>query len=84
MFSAKPIIACVETNSDISTIIHKAKCGWIIEPENPKALSMQMIDCFNTSKDYLDKMGESGKQFALSELSMKENLAKICNIITSI
>ena len=34
LFSHKPIIACVEDDSDVADIIKRGNCGWITTPEN--------------------------------------------------
>lgn len=39
MFSAKPILACVDRGSDVELVVHASQCGWVCEPENESALS---------------------------------------------
>ena len=38
MFSAKPVIACVDKDSDTANVIEQANCGWIVPPEDSEAL----------------------------------------------
>ncbi len=83
MFSSKPIIACADVGSDISSIIDKSRCGWVVEPENPDILAQKMIDCHSMALDDLKVIGERGRKYALENFSKRQNLAKICNIIKS-
>lgn len=83
MFSAKPIIACVEKNSDVASIIDATKCGWIIEPENVMKLSEQMRECINISPETIQQKGENARLYSISHFSTDVNLKNICKIITS-
>jgi glycosyltransferase involved in cell wall biosynthesis len=82
MFSKKPIIACVDIDSDTAMIINTAKCGWVLQPENTRSLSEMMQQVSSISNDELLKMGENGFNFALENLSKKSNLAKVVKCIT--
>jgi glycosyltransferase involved in cell wall biosynthesis len=78
MFSEKPIIALVDLNSDISLIIKKANCGWVVNSEIE--LINVMKYAFNIKKDKLIELGKNGNEYALQHFSKKSNLNKLMNI----
>lgn len=82
MFSAKPIIACVDSESDTAITIVESKCGWVIEPDNAELLATKMIEMVNLTNMERKEMGGLGKEYSLLNFSKKENLKKIIDIIT--
>jgi glycosyltransferase involved in cell wall biosynthesis len=81
MFSAKPIIACVDGDSDTSITIKKADCGWIVSPENADALIKAMKTAISTPEKDLQRMGRNGFDFAMENFSREKNLQKLVNIL---
>lgn len=74
MFSAKPIIASVDFDSDTASCIKTSHGGWLAEPENPESIARQMTIAFHTSSSELKMMGEKGFAYAITHLSKKNNL----------
>jgi glycosyltransferase involved in cell wall biosynthesis len=81
MFSAKPIIATVDHDSDTAKAIREAGCGWVIEPENPAALAALMQEITTMPKEKLHSMGMNGREYALKHFSKQANLAKLMAVI---
>ena len=81
LLSAKPVIACVEEDSDVASIIKQAKCGYIVNPEDSESLANSMKHVFKMEKSDLKKLGKNGKEFALLNLSKSTNLTKIVSLI---
>ena len=81
MFSKKPIIASVDIDSDSATVINEAKAGWVIEPENIDMLIDAMREASLTKKSELELKGENGFNFAMKNLSKKNNLKQLVNAI---
>lgn len=81
MFSAKPIIACVDENSDTATAINEAKCGWVIEPENINRLTELIKKIKTFSPEELSHKGKNGFDYALHNFSKKNNLQKTISVI---
>jgi len=81
MFSKKPIIACVDSDSDTADSIHKSGCGWVIEPEN----KAQLVALFKTMNEDDQESraikGTNGFNFAIEKFSKKLNLRKIISIV---
>lgn len=84
MFSAKPIIGCVDEDSDTANAINEAKCGWVIEPENPEKLAETMKKVTAMDKKDLDKKAKNSLQYGLTHFSKKENLSKLLSVIEEI
>lgn len=74
MFSAKPIIASVDFDSDTASCIMTSQGGWLAAPENPESIARQMTIAFHTSSSELKMMGEKGFAYAITHLSKKNNL----------
>jgi len=81
LYSKKPVLACVEYESDVAECINQAQCGWVVEPDDADAL----INLFRTlphkSKEELMKMGESGFEYSQQHFTREINLKKIVSII---
>lgn len=58
MAAAKPILAAVPADSEVTNIINEANCGWVIPPEDPGALAAQI----NRIKDRGQELGEVGQR----------------------
>ena len=84
MFSAKPIIACVDEDSDTANAIKIANCGWIVPPEDPEALSKAMVKVSSIPKEDLNKFGRNGFTYASENFSNKINLQKLVTIINNL
>lgn len=84
MFSAKPIIGCVDADSDTANAIKDAKCGWVIEPERIDLLAdkMRMVSTIGTSA--LKEKGQNAQKYALKHFSKAVNLSKLVSVIESI
>lgn len=84
LFSAKPVIACVEEESDVAAILHESECGFVVEPENVDAIALTMKEYYGMDKTQLQQMGQRGKNYAISNLSKQANLNKVVAIIEDI
>lgn len=81
LFSAKPVIACVEAESDVANILKVAGCGFAVEPEDQNRLTLAMKNIYEMDKNDLLIMGEKGKEYATLNLSKEKNLNKVVTII---
>lgn len=81
MFSKRPIIASVDLDSDSARAINEAKAGWVIEPENIDMLIDTMRDAYLTDKSELELKGQDGFNFAIKNLSKKNNLKQLVNFM---
>jgi hypothetical protein len=81
MFSKKPIIASVDMDSDSARVINETKAGWVIEPENIDMLRDAMRKASLTKKSELELKGKNGFNFAMKNLSKKNNLKQLVKAI---
>ncbi len=81
MFSAKPIVGCMDTDSDTANSIKEADCGWVIEPENVELLSEKMKEVRSCDVDYLKKKGIKAKEYGIGHFSKSVNLANLSDVI---
>jgi glycosyltransferase involved in cell wall biosynthesis len=83
LFSHKPVLACVESDSDVAEIINEGDCGWIASPSDIHSVSSQMKLAAMKTKEQLSTMGEKGYKYSQLHLTKEVNLKKLADIITS-
>jgi glycosyltransferase involved in cell wall biosynthesis len=81
LLSGRPVIACVEDESDVANILNESGCGFVVEPENIHAIAMAMKKISAMERSQLQKIGQSGKNYAVVNLSKKANLQKVITVI---
>lgn len=81
MFSQKPIIACVDENSDTANAVILSDCGWVLPPENVDRLIHLMKEILSLPKEVLCHKGKNGFDYAIQNFSKKNNLQKIITVI---
>ena len=84
MFSAKPIIACVDRDTDVAEIIVNTDCGWITPPEDPEKLSELLMTVRKLSCEELHNKGNNGWTFAMQNFSKSQNLNKLIGFIKAL
>jgi glycosyltransferase involved in cell wall biosynthesis len=81
MFSKKPVIACVDINSDTAAAVAKSGCGWVVPPENTDELIATLKMVISVPKEILINLGENGFHFAMEHFSKKRNLQQMIHLI---
>jgi len=81
MISSKPVIGCVDENSDTAEVIRRSGCGWIVRPEDPKLLAKLMKKVVSLPVSNLQKIGANGYNYAIEHFSKKNNLVHLTKII---
>ena len=81
LFSAKPVIACVEHESDVANILKSGGCGFVVKPEDVDALALTMKYTVELNNGELLQMGKKAKEYATANLSKEANLSKVVKII---
>lgn len=79
MFSAKPVLASVDLESDTALSITDAHGGWVVEPENTHLLAEQMKKCFDTDRAQLSALGENAFHYAIANFSREQNCKTLVN-----
>ena len=81
MFSGRPILACVDKDSDTAAIIKDSKCGIVADPMDQSEL-VEVINSFvNMTNEELNTMGVSGMEMAKKRLSKEKNLSDLTRIV---
>ncbi len=83
LFSAKPVIACVEEESDVANILKEANCGFVVAPEDMLSLSNEMKKANSMGNNVLKEMGNRGRLYAEKFLSKHANLKRVIALINN-
>ena len=83
-FSSKPVLACVDEDSDTAFCIKESDAGWIALPENVESIAMTMRMVYSSSKEELNAKGKQGFDYAIKFFSKQMNLKKLVNACISI
>lgn len=65
MASARPIVATVDRNTEVGSLLEKAECGLCVEPENPEALASTILQLYKDDALRRD-MGERGREYVIT------------------
>jgi glycosyltransferase involved in cell wall biosynthesis len=81
MFSAKPVLASVDAESDTARAISEAQCGWIEEPEDVQGLAEKMRDVASFPAAELDRIGRRGHSYGLAHYSKAVGVRKLAHVV---
>jgi glycosyltransferase involved in cell wall biosynthesis len=81
MFSKKPIIACVDNESDIAVSIRESGCGWVVPSEDSGSLIRAMNEAISCQETTLRELGQKGYTYAMKNYSKKNNLSLLVSAI---
>ena len=70
LFSAKPVIASIDIDSEVADIILGNNCGIVVQPENEKQIILSMQKFSKMERSKLIKMGENGLLYAKKNLTI--------------
>lgn len=84
MFSAKPVIGCMDEDSDTANAIRESGGGVIVEPENAAKLAEIIKTVAAMDDNELQAMGERSREYGLQVFSKGINLSKLVNAIISV
>jgi len=84
LFSAKPVIATVDRDSDTSTFIHESGCGWVGDAEDIDWLADKMSEVAKLPAQQLDEIGQRGKQFALSHFARSRGVGMLVRTLSEV
>lgn len=74
MFSAKPIIASVDADSDTADCVKSSGAGWVVQPDDVQQIASVMCKAIECPHHVLDDMGEKGLAFSIEYFSKENNL----------
>jgi len=83
LFSTKPVLATVDSESDTARLIQEAECGWVGAPEDLDWLSDKLRNISTTSPITLNTLGQNGRIFGLKYFSKSKCIAQLAQVIVS-
>jgi len=84
MAAEKPVIAAVDSQTEVAEIVKQTGCGRRIEPEDHEALAEHIMDLYRNSKLSL-KMGMNGRKFVVrwhSRMVLAKLYSETLSVIT--
>jgi glycosyltransferase involved in cell wall biosynthesis len=83
LFSAKPVLATVDADSDTARLIQEAECGWIGAPEDLAWLASKMREVVSMTNEELSALGKKGKEYGRIHYSKTQGVQRLAGIVTS-
>jgi hypothetical protein len=83
LFSAKPVLATVDDESDTAHCLREAQCGWVGEPENVEWLGHKMGEVSAMRPVELDEMGKRGRAYGLEHFSKARGVRLLADLVIS-
>jgi colanic acid biosynthesis glycosyl transferase WcaI len=68
MASGRPMIATVDSNTEVGRLINEVQCGLLVEPENPYALSQAIKEIYE-NRLLGEEMGKRGRDYVVKNFS---------------
>lgn len=81
MFSAKPIVASLDVDSDAAYIINKSGCGFVCGANDLLTFQTLLRNIYAMPKHERDTLGKKGYYYAEKYLSKRINLEKIVSLV---
>lgn len=81
MLAARPILALALKGSDVAGIVERARCGWVVEPDQPHLLVTQIKNVYALSREELNARGQAGRDYALKNLTKEICLPRVIDIL---
>ena len=81
MLAGIPVILAVNTKN---SIVERAECGIVIEPDKPEELAEKILELYGANKKHLERMGDSGKRYVLQNHRYREITGKFLSEINGV
>lgn len=81
--SGRPVLACVDAQSDTARCIREAGCGWVGEPENASWLAAKMHEVAALAPSLLENVGQRGRAYALKHFSKSEGVQRLADLVAA-
>ena len=80
MSAARPILASVPEESEVASLVIRAKSGIICTPEDPDALANSILD-LKDSPDLLNEYGRNGRRYLLEKSNRDLQTRKYLSVL---
>jgi colanic acid biosynthesis glycosyl transferase WcaI len=83
MAAGRPVVASVDSDSELSWIVEASGCGWVAPPDNPHALASAVQHAYH-HREELEQKGLDGRTFVLAHHSRRAVALKYHTLIQEI
>jgi len=83
MASGRPMIATVQSGTEVARLIRQANCGLYVEPGDPKALAEAILQLY-TDASLRGVMGQNGRRYVVENYSREVATRKYQTLIESL
>jgi colanic acid biosynthesis glycosyl transferase WcaI len=83
MSSGRPVIASVPLDGDVPKIVAAARCGLVVEPENPDLLAQAILKLYN-NPSLAEELGKNGRKYAEKHFSLEACTTKYENLFREV
>lgn len=84
MFSAKPIIVCADSGSDVANAVKQSECGWVCQAEEVEELAFLMQRIKELTPEDRASIGGKARSFALRNFSKEEGVKNLRQEVLSV
>lgn len=83
MAAARPVITCLDLEGDAARLVREADCGIALPPNDPQVLAETILRLW-AQPAQCKRMGENGRAFALTYLSVEAAAATLCGLFDQV
>jgi glycosyltransferase involved in cell wall biosynthesis len=83
MLSERPIVALSMPNTDLFDMMLQSGAGWVIEPDNPERLAVEIQQAQALTPEVRREIGRKARVYALRQLTAETCLPKVIRVIES-
>ena len=81
MLASRPILATALANSDLTDLVERSGCGWVVEPDRPDLLAAKVQAIRQLGSEELNRRGQAGRAYVLQHLTKEVCLPQVIKII---
>ena len=83
MLAGKPVIAVALGNSDMATVMHASRCGWLVPPNSEQEFMRTLAMVRALPVEELQARGEAGRAYALEHFTRTAGAPRVADAIES-
>jgi colanic acid biosynthesis glycosyl transferase WcaI len=82
MSAARPVLASVESNSEVARALQTHRCGLTVPPETPTAIADAVRKLFATPRHTLDTWGTRGREACIAHYSRRSSTDRYAAVLS--
>ena len=84
MLAGRPVLTTAIPGSDLSELVFSVGCGWVVEPDRPDLLAVQIRQIMQLDRAELQRRGDNGRSYVLEHLTKAVCLPEAIDLIENI